>query len=122
MHALSRIFRDDENFFYDTDEFLKYKRINPKESGDYFDNKILLDILPDKKLTTIEAENLLDEKNYVYDSSQAFKDSFMKFRKSKIKKIEMLPSQAISKENNDYNSLNIICGCRSGRINMNKKK
>ena len=121
MHALSRIFRDDENFFYDTDEFLKHRRINPKESGDYFDNKILFDILPDKKITTIEAEYLLDEKNYVYDSSQTFKDSFMKFRKSKIKKIKMLPSQSISKENNDYNSLNIICGRRSGRINMNKK-
>ena len=122
MHALSRIFRDDENFFYDTDEFLKYKRINPKDSGDYFDNKILLDILPDKKITTIEAEYLLDEKNYVYDSSQAFKDSFMKFRKSKIKKIKMLPSRAISKENNDYISLIITCGWPSNRIKMNKKK
>ena len=49
MHALSRIFRDDENFFYDTDEFLKYKRITPKNSGEYFDNKIFFEVLPDKK-------------------------------------------------------------------------
>jgi len=121
MHFLSRIFRGDNNFFNDTDEFLKYKRITPKESREYFDNKIFFEVLPDKKITSLEAAYFLDPSNYVYDSSEKFKIAFVKFKKDKIKIIKNLPSQAISKEASDYNSLDIKCGCLSGKISLSKK-
>ena len=81
MHSLSRILRENDNFFNDTDEFLKYQRITPKESGEYFDNKIFFEVLPYKKITSLEAAYFLDPNNYVYDSSQEFKNAFVKYRR-----------------------------------------
>ena len=121
MHSLSRIFRGDDNFFYDTDEFLKYKRITPKESGDYFENKIFFEALPDRKITSLEAAYLLDPNNYTYDSSEKFKNAFAKYKAANFKKIKNLPSQAISKEASDYNSIDIKYGCLSSIIRRNKK-
>ena len=76
MHSLSRILKGDDNFFNDTDEFLKYKRITPKDSGEYFDNKIFFEVLPNKKIISLEATYFFDRNNYVYDSSQKFKKCF----------------------------------------------
>jgi len=111
MNFLSRILLGDDNFFYDT----------PKESGEYFDNKIFFEVLSDKKITSLEAAYFLDPKNYLYDSSEKFKNAFVKYKASNLKKIKNLPSQVISKEASDYYSIDIKYGCLRSIISRSKK-
>lgn len=59
MNAISRIKREDKNFFLDTGEFTRNKKIFSEESQNYFENKLLLSIHKKKYLTLIEADYLL---------------------------------------------------------------
>lgn len=54
-----RIKREDKNFFLDTGEFTRNKKIFSEESQNYFENKLLLSIHKKKYLTLIEADYLL---------------------------------------------------------------
>jgi len=99
MNALSRILRGDKNFFISTDEFLKNNGKNIIEESDhFFDHKILLSTLISPEITELEAEYLLDPKNY-FNSKKAdeFKTKFIDFRKNNLKKISSLPTFHISK-------------------------
>ena len=84
MHALSRLFRGDNNFFIYTGEFFKKnKNAIIEESGNYFDQKILLDKLEKPELSMKEIEYLLEPKNYNYNSVDVFKMHFIDYRKKK---------------------------------------
>ena len=48
MHAISRILRGNDNYLLNTNEFTKNKKIRADESGEYFENKFLIDITKKK--------------------------------------------------------------------------
>ena len=110
MHILSRLMRKDNNFFLDTGEFTMNKKIFSDESGNYFENKLLLSVLGKKSLTVIEAEYLLKKGNYVYKTLKDFQNAFITFRKLNDSQIKRSQSFAIGKESND-NSFSIKVGC-----------
>jgi hypothetical protein len=110
MHILSRLTRKDNNFFLDTGEFTMNKKIFSDESGNYFENKLLLSVLGKKSLTVFEAKYLLKKENYVYKTLKDFQNAFITFRKSNDSQIKRSQSFAIGKESND-NSFSIKIGC-----------
>lgn len=110
MHAISRLIRGDDNYFLNTDEFTKTKKIKIQESGNYFEEKYLLCIIKQPSLTEIESNYLLDIKNYNYETIQKFHDAFIQFRTKNAKTIKNSPSFAIGKSSND-NSIPLIFGC-----------
>jgi len=110
MHILSRLTRKDNNFFLDTGEFTMNKKIFSDESGNYFENKLLLSILGKKSLTVFEAKYLLKKENYVYKTLKDFQNAFITFRKLNDSQIKRSQSFAIGKESND-NSFSIKVGC-----------
>ena len=110
MHILSRLMRKDNNFFLDTGEFTMNKKIFSDESGNYFENKLLLSILGKKSLTVFEAKYLLKKENYVYKTLKDFQNAFITFRKLNDSQIKRSQSFAIGKESND-NSFSIKVGC-----------
>ena len=109
MHILSRLIRKDNNFFLDTGEFTKNNKIFSDESGNYFENKLLLSVLTRKSLTLIEAEYLLKKKNYAYKTLKEFQNAFITFRKLNNSQIKCSQSFPIGKESN--NSFPIKIGC-----------
>ena len=110
MHILSRLMRKDNNFFLDTGEFTMNKKIFSDESGNYFENKLLLSVLGKKSLTVFEAKYLLKKENYVYKTLKDFQNAFITFRKLNDSQIKRSQSFAIGKESND-NSFSIKVGC-----------
>ena len=119
MHALSRILRNNNNFFLDTDTFTKFNKIKAKESGDYFDQKFLLNCINDTKLSLLEINYLLDSDNYKYDNLNDFHKSFLAYRnkhKSAINKALKYTISRLNKENS-Y-SREGCCFCAGKRINF----
>lgn len=59
-NILSRLLRGDKNNFLNTGEFTKKNNsIIITESGDFFEQKFLLKVLPEKSITKLEADYLL---------------------------------------------------------------
>ena len=110
MHILSRLLRKDNNFLLDTDEFTRNKKIFSDESGNYFENKLLLSVLTKKTLTLIEADYLLKKENYAYKTLKEFQSAFIAFRKLNNSQIKSSQSFAIGKES-DSKSFPIKIGC-----------
>ena len=103
MYVLSRLFIDDPNFFVNKDEFLKKDGMKIiGESGEYFDKRLLLDSLPKPEITDIEAEYLLEPKNYKFKNAEEFKLNFIDFRKKKMKSILNLEPFHIGKSPETY--------------------
>ena len=75
-HILSRLFRGDKNYFNNN--------INVNESGEFFEELFLFKSLPQRQITMVESKFLLDKKNYIFGSSQEFRDNFDNFRKKKL--------------------------------------
>lgn len=119
MHALSRLIRGNDNYLLNTGEFTKAKNnVFAKESGFYFENKLLLSALKEKKLTSYEAEYLLDYKNYDYKTVGDFQKAFIEFRNKNIKIIETLSSFSVGKGSNEnIFSINTGCYCAGQRFN-----
>lgn len=112
-HIISKLIRGDKNYFYDTGHFLESNNslVNIDESGDYFENKLIFDVLRNKEITNLESKYLLDAKNYVYENSQEFNQSFEKFRNDNINIILNSRKIFISKNsNNKHIRVNIGCG------------
>lgn len=97
-HILSRLFRGDKNYFNNTGEFTKKNNINVNESGEFFEELFLFKSLPQRQITMVESKFLLDKKNYIYDSSQEFRDNFENFRKKNISLISVIPAVLLSKK------------------------
>ena len=117
MHALSRLFIGDKNIFVCTDKFFKKNELKKvEESGDFFDEKILLDALTKHEITEYEAKYLLDSKNYNYKNADDFKLKFINFRKKHWGSIKKLPTFYIGKtsEIKTY-SIKIRCNLGSSR-------
>ena len=73
MKAISRLLRGNTNFFLNIGEFTKANnKIFTDESGNYFKNKLLFNVLKGMKLTSYEAEYLLDPKHYEYETLNDF--------------------------------------------------
>jgi len=119
MQALSRLIRGNDNYLLNNAEFIKAKNNTfTKESGFYFENKLLLSALKEKKLTSCEAEYLLNSKNYDYKTVGDFQKAFIDFRNKNKKIIETLSSFAVGKgSNNDIFSINTGCYCTGQRFN-----
>ena len=77
MHVLSRLKRKNKNFFLDTSEFTKLGNITSEESGNYFEDKLLLNVLGKKYLTFFETEYLLKKMNYNYKTVDEFQKAFI---------------------------------------------
>lgn len=120
MHVISRLKRGDKNFFLNTDEFTKFKNKNyAQESGVYFDNKFLLNVLNGKYLTSLEADYLLDLKHYESKSIEGFHKAFMEFRTKNKNEIQESKTFAIAKTSNDHTfSIKIGCYCAGERKNV----
>jgi len=118
MHALSRIFRNNNNFFIDTDSFTKFNKIKTNESGDYFDKKFLLNCINDTKLSRFEILYLLEAKNYNYDNLNDFHNSFLAYKNKNKKVINKALKYNISRltKENSY-SREGCCFCAGKRIN-----
>ena len=102
MHALSRLLRGNTNYFLNKGEFTKANNKNfTDESGIYFENKLLFNVLKGKKLTSCEAEYLLDRKHYEYETFDDFKKAFSNFRTLNKQKINALTPFAVGKGSND---------------------
>mgnify|MGYP006916218332 CR=1 FL=1 len=118
MHALSRLIRGDENYFLNTDEFIKAKGQNIKadESGNFFEHKFLICVILKQEITELEANYLLDTKNYEHKTIKEFHDAFKKFRIKNAKTIKSSPCFAIGKSAKDNTiSLKIGCYCAGSR-------
>ena len=116
MHALSRIFRGNDNYLIDTREFVKQMKVD--DSGSYFENLLLLNCLKDGKLTILEANYLLDSNNYNYLNVDDFKKAFNNFRKKNIKAIGNNIKFSIAKENQEgtFHGAGNHCFCAGSRI------
>lgn len=116
MHALSRIFRGNDNYLIDTREFVKQMKVD--DSGSYFENLLLLNCLKDGKLTILEANYLLDSNNYNYLYVDDFKKAFNNFRKKNIKAIGNNIKFSIAKENQEgnFHGAGNHCYCAGSRI------
>jgi hypothetical protein len=119
MHALSRLLRGNTNYFLNTGEFTKaHNKIFVDESGNYFENKLLFNVLKGKQLTSIEAEYLLDPKHYEYETLADFKKAFSSFRTQNKQKINASTPFAIGKgSNDDIVYINNGCYCAGSRNN-----
>ena len=74
--------------------------------------------LKEKKLTSLEAEYLLNSKNYDYKTVGDFQKAFIDFRNKNIKQIETLSSFDVGKgSNGDFFSINTGCYCTGQRFN-----
>jgi len=77
-----------------------------------------LSALKEKKLTSCEAEYLLNSKNYDYKTVSDFQKAFFDFRNKNIKMTETLSSFDVGKGSNDYCfSINTGCYCAGQRFN-----
>ena len=119
MHALSRILRNNNNFFLDTEAFTKFNKTKTKESGDYFDQKFLLNCINDTKLSGLEILYLLDSTNYNHNDLRDFHQSFLAYRNKNKSAINKALKYAISRLNkeNSY-SREGCCFCAGKRINF----
>lgn len=118
MHAISRLIRGDENYFLNTDEFIKIKGQNIKadESGNFFEDKFLLCIILKPALTELESNYLLDTKSYEYHTVKEFHDAFKNFRTKNAKTIKNSLCFAIRKSaNDDTIPLRFGCYCAGSR-------
>ena len=120
MCILSRLLKGDNNFFIDTAKFTKSNQKESEENGEYFENKLLLNILGNKYLTSFEADYLLDIKNYQYKTLKQFKNAFINFRSHNKIKIQNSNYFAIRREKDEKSfSINIGCYCAGERKRMN---
>ena len=118
MNALSRMVRDDNNFLFNTDNFTKNKNTSFNESGNYFENKLLFNVLKAKKLTSIEAGYLLEKLNYEHEKIDDFHKAFIDFKNKNANKINSSPSFPVGKENNNDSFIyNCGCYCAGSRLN-----
>ena len=123
MNVLSRLERNNNNFYLDTDEFTKSGKIFSEESGNYFQQKLLLSILKQNSLTLLEAEYLLEKENYQFNTVEEFKKAFLDFRKRNISQIKCSQTFPIVKESNNKTiSLEIGCYCGGERKRVNSFK
>ena len=120
MCILSRLLKGDNNFFIDTGKFTKSNQKQSEENGEYFENKLLLNILGNKYLTSFEADYLLDIKNYQYKTLKQFKNAFINFRSHNKIKIQNSNYFTIRREKDEKSfSINIGCYCAGERKRMN---
>ena len=118
MHALSRMARGDDNFLLNTDKFTKNTIISAKESGNYFENKLLFSALKAKELTSIEAGFFLETSNYGHETIDDFHKAFIDFRNKNANIINSAPTFSVGKENNnDSFTYNFGCYCAGSRSN-----
>ena len=118
MNALSRMVRDDNNFLFNTDNFTKNKNTSFNESGNYFENKLLFNVLNAKELTSIEAGYLLEKLHYDHEKIDDFHKAFIDFKNKNANKINSSPSFPVGKENNNDSFIyNCGCYCAGSRLN-----
>ena len=118
MHALSRMARGDDNFLLNTDKFTKNTIISAKESGNYFENKLLFSVPKAKELTSIEAGFFLETSNYGHETIDDFHKAFIDFRNKNANIINSEPTFSVGKENNnDSFTYNFGCYCAGSRSN-----
>ena len=83
-HILSRLFRGNKDYFYDTGEFIKNntnKNLKyTEESGNFIEEKLLFNVLPEKSITKWEASYLLNPNNYIYENIDDFHKAFLNYR------------------------------------------
>lgn len=118
-HILSRLLRGDKNYFNDTGEFLKNKNNNlsTDESGKYFEDLFLFSVLNDTKLTSLECDYLLNEKNYTYSNIEDFQSAFLIFRSQNYSKIKKQQAVQVSKQNSsDGVEIKIKCYFAGSRV------
>ena len=84
MNVVSIIIIGNNNYLIDTGEFFKKTKVD--DCRKYFENLLLFDCLNDKRLTNLEADYLLANKNYNFANVDEFKNAFQMFRKKILKK------------------------------------
>ena len=120
MHAISRILRGNDNYLLNTNEFTKNKKIRADESGEYFENKFLIDITKKKTLSVVEADYLVDINNYQFNNIKDFHSSFNEWRVSKKDDIKNSQTFTITKSGDVTTfSINIGCYCHGDRKKNN---
>ena len=120
MHAISRILRGNDNYLLNTNEFTKNKKIRADESGEYFENKFLIDITKKKTLSVVEADYLVDINNYQFNNIKDFHSSFNEWRDSKKDDIKNSQTFTIAKSGDMTTfSINIGCYCHGDRKKNN---
>lgn len=119
MNALSLLLRGNTNYYLNTGEFTKpNNKIFGDESGNYFKNKLLFSVLKGKKLTSCEAEYLLDPKHYEYETLNDFKKAYKDFRAQNKQKInDLTPFDIGNGSNDDIVYINTGCYCAGSRNN-----
>lgn len=116
MHAISRILRKNDNYLLNTNEFTKSRKIKSKESGDYFENKFLINIIKKKELSVFEANYLVDANNYNYENIEDFHSAFVNWRKKNMNAINNSQTFIISKPSGQATfSIKIGCYCNGAR-------
>lgn len=109
-HVLSRLIRGDDNFFINTGKFLENTKKTIKESGYYFEKKILFNFLKCKTISGLEAKYLTDANNYCHESSKDFGKAFLAFKKDNESTIQNLDRVPVARnEENDRVSIRIGC-------------
>lgn len=116
-HILSRIFRGDDDYLKSTGEFLKEQNKKIDESGKFFEEKFLFNFLKIKTISIIEANYLLDKKNYIYNSSKEFGENLVNFIKNNQDIIKLMSRVSIGKTENDYVEIKIGCSFAGFRRN-----
>jgi hypothetical protein len=120
MHAISRILRGNDNYLLNTNEFTKNKKIRVDESGEYFENKFLIDITKKKTLSVVEADYLVDINNYQFNNIKDFHSSFNEWIDSKKDDIKNSQTFTITKSGDMTTfSINIGCYCHGDRKKNN---
>ena len=116
MHAISCILRRNDNYLLNTGEFTKSREIKSKESGDYFENKFLINIIKKKELSVFEANYLVDANNYNYENIEDFHSAFVNWRKKNMNAINNSQTFIISKPSGQATfSIKIGCYCNGAR-------
>ena len=91
-----------------------------KESGVYFDNKFLLNIINGNSLTLLEAKYLLEKKNYNFKTIREFHKAFIDFRMKNITIIKKMRTFLMAKARKDnIFSIDIGCYCVGERKGKN---
>ena len=118
MNSISRILRNNNNFFFDKDAFTKLNEIKEKEIGDYFDEKFLLNCINYAKFSRLEILYLLDSNNYNHDNLRDFHKSFLAYRNKNKSAINKALKYTFSRLNKDNFYLREgCCFCAGKRSN-----
>ena len=117
MNAISYILGGNDNYLLNNNESNKNKKIKSDERGDYFANKFFFDVVKEKKLSVLEADYLVDIKNYQYDNIKDFHLSFKNWRKRNINAIKNSDNFIFTKSDITTFSIKIGCYCNGPRKN-----